>query len=67
MTVALALISQVARLGSQAVIMGIAALVQWLVASSRTGGERREKTALDILKERYSRRNQPRGIRTNAP
>lgn len=33
-------------------ILGIVALVAWLI---RSDGRRREKTALDILEERYAR------------
>ncbi len=35
------------------VILGLAALVRWLAQSS--SGRTREKTALDVLKERYAR------------
>lgn len=34
--------------------------------SPRSSDMRHEKTALDILKERYARRDRPRGIRTEA-
>lgn len=33
-------------------ILGIVALVNWM---NRAGGNRQERTALDILKERYAR------------
>lgn len=36
------------------VIVGAAALIKWLLASS-SGTTAREKTPLDILKERYAR------------
>lgn len=35
------------------VILGLVALVRWLAQSG--AGEAREKTALDVLKERYAR------------
>jgi putative membrane protein len=38
------------------IILGIVILVRWIAASSSSGGSPpREKTALDILKERYAR------------
>ncbi|MEW5707470.1 SHOCT domain-containing protein [Pelomicrobium sp. G1] len=39
------------------VILGIVILVKWIAAGSSSGGGSapREKTALDILKERYAR------------
>lgn len=37
------------------VILGIAALVRWLVYMPPRAGVQHEKTALDILKERYAR------------
>jgi putative membrane protein len=38
------------------VILGIVILVKWIAAGSSSGsGAPREKTALDILKERYAR------------
>lgn len=39
------------------VILGIVILVKWIAAGSSSGGTGvpREKTALDILKERYAR------------
>ena len=36
------------------ILLGIAALVKWLIGAS-TGGGTREKTPLDLLKERYAR------------
>lgn len=37
------------------IIVGIAALVKWFAAGSPRDDRPREKTALDVLKERYAR------------
>lgn len=37
------------------VIAGVVALVRWAGAGRSDGGERRRRTALDILEERYAR------------
>ncbi|MDE2088850.1 MAG: SHOCT domain-containing protein [Gammaproteobacteria bacterium] len=37
------------------ILLGIAALVKWLIGSSAGGDGTREKTPLDLLKERYAR------------
>lgn len=37
------------------VIIGVVVLARWLVSGPSGGGSSREKTALDILKERYAR------------
>ncbi len=38
-----------------AIILAVAALLKWLVGASSRASAPRERTALDILKERYAR------------
>jgi putative membrane protein len=37
------------------IILGIAALIKWLIGQPLGGSNPREKTALDMLQERYAR------------
>ncbi len=37
------------------IILGIVAIIKWLLGASKTSGAQSEKTALDVLKERYAR------------
>ncbi len=37
------------------VILGIVAIAKWIFGASKTSGTQNEKTALDVLKERYAR------------
>lgn len=37
------------------IILGIAVLIKWLIGQSSGGSNPREKTALNILQERYAR------------